>query len=93
MKERVGSSDARYSAAIGCRCSWIRRQTACGVAGMSTWRTPRSASASMIALITAAGEATEPASPQPLTPSGLFLHGTSTVETCIAGTPSARGMP
>ena len=35
----------------------------------------------MIALITAAGEATEPASPQPFTPIGLFLHGTSMVET------------
>ena len=59
---------------------------------MSTRRTPRSASASMIALITAAGEATEPASPQPFTPIGLFLHGTSMVETCIDGMPSARGM-
>ncbi len=46
----------------------------------------------MIALITAAGDATEPASPQPLIPIGLFLQGISTVRTSIAGTLSARGM-
>ena len=84
--------DDAYSAAIGRRCSWISRQIACGVAGMSSWRTPRPASASIRALITAAGEATEPASPQPFTPIGLFLHGTSTVETCMDGMSAACGM-
>ena len=84
--------DDGYSAAIGWRCSRISRQIACGVAGMSSWRTPRPASASISALITAAGEATEPASPQPFTPIGLFRHGTSTVVTCMDGMSAACGM-
>ena len=51
------------------------RQTLLGVAGMSRSLTPRGASASSTALITAGGEPIAPASPQPLTPSGLCVHG------------------
>ena len=46
----------------------------------------------MMALMTAAGEPTEPASPQPFTPIALFLQGTSTVEKSKDGIVSARGM-
>ena len=47
-----------------------------GVSGMSRWRMPRSASASMTAFITEVSAPAQPASPQPLTPSGLVLAGT-----------------
>ena len=81
-----------YSAATAPLWDWISCQTTSGVAGMSISVTPRPCRASMMPLITAAGEATEPASPQPLTPISLFLQGTSTVETAMEGTLSARGM-
>src|SRR5262245_14922615 len=42
---------------------------------MSRSVTPRGASASSTALTTAAGEPMEPASPQPLAPSGLWVQG------------------
>ena len=47
------------------------------VAGISMWRNlTRRWSASMIALMTAGGAPTAPASPAPLTPSGLAVEGT-----------------
>jgi hypothetical protein len=46
-------------------------QTRCGEAGMSMCRTPRCASASMIAFCTAGVAPMVPASPMPLAPSGL----------------------
>src|SRR5712691_5646105 len=46
-----------------------------GVAGMSIWAAPGTASA--IAFITAASAAVVPASPAPLTPSGLVVAGTT----------------
>ena len=61
----------------------------CGVAGISRSRVP---SASVSAFITAAGAPIAPASPQPFTPSGLWVHGVSLVPTLKAGTSSARGM-
>ena len=67
--------------------------TRAGVAGISMWRTPtRRASASMIAFITAGGAPTAPASPAPLTPSGLALVGTLWVEKANYGTSPARGI-
>src|SRR3546814_20639624 len=59
------------------RASTIARQTTCGVAGIAMSRTPSGASASSIALITAGGDPIAPASPQPLTPRGLVVHGRS----------------
>ena len=59
------TTTTRYSAAIGTRAFCAARQTACGVAGMARSSWP---SASVIALMTAAGAAIAPASPQPLTP-------------------------
>ncbi len=56
-----------------CNASHTRR----GVAGMSRCCTPRGRSASRIAFITAGGAPTQPASPTPLTPSGLVFAGTS----------------
>src|SRR5687767_5045555 len=54
----------------------MARQTRSGVAGISMWRMPRWASASTSAFATAGMAPTQPASPAPLTPSGLVLVGT-----------------
>ena len=54
----------------------IARQTASGVAGMSMWLIADSDSASTSAFITDGSEPAQPASPQPLTPSGLVVAGT-----------------
>ena len=48
--------------------------------------------ASVMALITAAGAAIAPASPQPLMPSGLDGHLVTVMSTVNAGKSSARGM-
>src|SRR5262249_10107133 len=61
-----------YSAA-SC-CWWMARQIFSGVAGISRWRTPWPFSASTMALEIAAGAPIAPASPQPLTPSGLCVQ-------------------
>ena len=53
----------------------MARQMRSGVAGMSMWSTPNSESASISALATAGSAPTVPASPAPLTPSGLVLVG------------------
>ena len=45
-----------------------------------------------MALITAGGAPTAPASPAPLTPSGLDVEGTLCVEKAKHGMLSARGM-
>src|SRR5580704_8815801 len=64
-----------------------------GVAGMSMWRAPvRRLSASTMALMTAGGAPTAPASPEPLTPSGLEVVGTLWVENAKFGRSPARGM-
>jgi hypothetical protein len=65
------------------------RQTACGVAGMAMFSCP---SASVMALMSAAGAAIAPASPQPFTPSGLDGHGVWVNPTAKDGRSSARGM-
>src|ERR1700680_4021161 len=71
VEERAGADAARYFPL--CSASHTRF----GVAGMSMWRKPVLAwSASTMALITAGGEPTAPASLAPLTPSGVSLHGT-----------------
>src|ERR1700733_10946478 len=53
---------------------FIARQTRAGVAGPSKFLAPSGASASWIALWIAGKAATAPASPQPLTPSGLVVQ-------------------
>src|SRR6516165_10441882 len=58
------------AAFLAAACSAI--QTFCGVAGMLSSLVPM---ASVIALIIAGGEPIAPASPQPLTPSGLLGAG------------------
>ena len=71
----------------------IAFHTVCGVAGIGTSFTPSSASASVTAFITAAGDPIAPASPQPFTPSGLCVHGVPlTVSTWMLGRSSARGI-
>ena len=64
--------------------AWIARHTRSGVAGISIWRTPNSASASTSAFATAGIAPTQPASPAPLTPSGLVLVGTGLALTSTA---------
>ena len=51
----------------------------------------RRSSASMMALITAGGLPTAPASPAPFTPSGLEAHGISSSSTSMSGNSLARG--
>src|SRR5205807_3461477 len=68
----------------------IARQTVSGVAGMETSRTPRSASASTIAFMTAAGAGVVPPSPPALMPKGLVGESTSTISLRSAGTSAAR---
>src|SRR4051794_39557764 len=81
-----------YSAATGSDAFCSRRQIRFGVAGMSTWVTPRCESASTTALMTAAGEPIVPTSPQPFTPIGVCVHSVEWVATFIIGMWSARGM-
>ena len=45
-----------------------------------------------MAFISAAGAPIAPASPQPLTPSGLCVHAVTRVSSWYEGTSSARGM-
>ena len=68
---------------------WAAFQTACGVAGMAMSSWP---SASVMALMTAAGAAMAPASPQPLMPSGLDGQGVLVMATLKDGRSLARGM-
>ena len=63
-----------------------------GLAGISMSPTPTADSASMTALITAGGEPIAPTSPQPFTPSGLWVQSVVWVETPNDGRSSARGM-
>src|ERR1700678_294477 len=63
--------------------------TVAGVAGMATLSVP---TASVMALMTAAGAAIAPASPQPLMPSGLDGHLVNVVSTWSDGRHSARGI-
>src|SRR6202022_462644 len=71
---------------------FIARHSRSGVAGISTWRMPRCDSASTRALATAGMAPTQPASPAPLTPSGLVLVGTGLLLTSTALMSVARGM-
>src|SRR5262250_496690 len=70
----------------------MARQMTSAVAGISICRTPNSDSASTSALATAGIAPTVPASPAPLTPSGLVLVGTGLLLIAIAGKSLARGM-
>src|SRR5262245_13402173 len=78
-----------HSAASFCDDDLIARQTACGFAGMAMFSCP---SALVMALISAAGEAIAPASPQPFTPSGLDGQGVLVMVTLNDGRSCARGM-
>src|SRR3979490_2778760 len=68
---------------------WIACQTRSGDAGMARFSLPM---ASVMALMTAADAPIAPASPQPLTPSGLPGHSVMVCETLNEGRSSARGM-
>src|SRR5438046_8045911 len=72
--------------------SWIVFHTRSGVAGISMFFTPYSESASTIAFITDVSAPAHPASPQPLTPSGLSFAGTGWLSNPISGMSPARGM-
>src|SRR5436190_293201 len=93
--ERFFHSSSDCNGARRSQRAWpsrIARQSRSGVAGISTWRTPRCASASTSALATAGMAPTQPASPAPLTPSGLVLVGTGLLLTSTALMSVARGM-
>ncbi len=62
-----------YSAA--CLAPLSACQILSGVAGISMLSTPATRNASVSALMTAAGVPMAPASPQPLAPMGLWVHG------------------
>src|SRR3984893_2071273 len=67
----------------------MRRHSLSGVAGMSRCRMPSGFSASTRALVIAAGAPIAPASPQPLTPSGLWVHGVTLVDNMKYGRAAA----
>src|SRR5581483_2975074 len=69
--------------------SCIAAHTRSGVAGMSMWRTPRCATASTTAFCTAGVEPMVPASPMPLTPSGLRSVGVSLASSSKLGSSVA----
>src|SRR5690348_2066791 len=72
-----------YYAAFGIPFAFCSAaHTACGVAGIASPSVPI---ASVMALITAAGAAIAPASPQPLMPSGLDGHLVTVVSTLSVG--------
>ena len=70
----------------------MARHTVSGVAGMSMAATPSGLRASTIAFISAGMAPTQPASPAPLTPSGLVGVGTSLISISKLGRLSARGI-
>src|ERR1700687_838092 len=86
---RLGSCLCFYAALRLTLCFSIAAHTAGGVAGMASSSHPM---ASVIALISAAGAAIAPASPQPLMPSGLPGQTVIVVLTVKDGRLSARGM-
>src|SRR5882757_9929166 len=67
------------------------RHTFSGVTGMSMWVTPTSLKASTTAFITDGSAPAQPASPQPLTPKRLVLHGTEWFSIEKSGASEARG--
>src|SRR6476620_875123 len=72
--------------------SRIAIHTLSGVAGISMWSMPYSRHRpSTIALTTAGQDPIAPASPAPLTPSGLVTQGTLWVSNVIGGPSAARG--
>ena len=69
----------------------MARQTRCGVHGISTSVTPSGRSASITASTTAGVEAMVPASPTPLTPSGLLVAGVCVRSVTNVGRSRADG--
>ena len=76
------------------RCAlapWIAFHTLSGLAGIGTSVTPRPDRASTMALITAGAAPIVPASPMPLTPSGLVGDGVTVWPSVSDGTSLAAG--
>src|SRR5262249_43202210 len=72
---REAAGGLRFANPPYARAAEIVRHRRSGVAGISTWRMPSGESASTSAFATAGIAPTQPASPAPLTPSGLVLVG------------------
>jgi len=89
----LGHSPPHNLPAAAERSARMARHTRSGVAGISMCRTPRPASASTIALITAASAGVVPPSPPERTPSLFEGAGTSLSAVAKNGTVSARGIP
>src|SRR5262245_60411291 len=89
VRRAAQDEDRTYSAAWrGCAVC-AAAHTTCAVAGIGTFSLP---TASVMALMTAAGAAIAPASPQPLIPSGFDGHLVSVVSTLNDGRLWARGI-
>ena len=80
-----------YADFFALRPSWIARQTFSDVSGMSMLVTPSSDSASSTALTMVARLPAQPASPQPLVPSGFDVAGEGWLPSVIDGLSPARG--
>ena len=80
-------------AGVPASASRIARHTRSDVHGMSRWRTPRWARASITAFCTAGVDPIVAASPMPLAPSGLSGVGVSVERTSKLGSSAAVGMP
>ena len=76
---RQSATGRGYAAVPRARASRIARQMRSGVAGISMWLTPNSASASTIALITTPSAGVVPPSPAGRMPSGCVVDGTSLI--------------
>ena len=88
-----GGGSRHGSASVPASASRTARHTRSDVHGMSRWRTPRWARASMTAFCTAGVEPIVAASPMPLAPSGLSGVGVSVERTSKLGSSAAVGMP
>ena len=71
----------------------MARHTRSGVQGMSMWRMPRCATASMTAFCTAGVDPTVPASPMPFAPSGLSGDLVTISTRSKLGSSAAEMMP
>src|SRR5262245_32280522 len=90
-QRQLDSLTHRVAAALDAPAARIASQTRAGVAGMWIWRMPYSDSASTSAFMIETSAPAQPASPQPLTPSGLVVAGTGWSATENIGASLARG--
>ncbi len=91
--ENTAGGSRHGSGSVPALASRIAAHTRSGVHGMSMWRTPRWARASMTAFWMAGVEPIVDASPIPLAPSGLSGVGVSVERASNIGSSAADGNP